>query len=178
MEQKLSGRVQASDVATITLDDIRYAPSLFPFLPPTIPTIHPPTHPLTLLLSLPSRGGPTFVRDKLLALSRSSSSTSSTSSNSIYVVVNAVTRSDLECAVLGSLMAEDVAEGGASIVYVQGGSEGGWKRDSFFVLFSSNHDHIHSFLALSFPPFLPPFAATALLLTGSLYVPGFPLFLL
>lgn len=129
MEQKLSGRVQASDVAAITLDDIRYAPTLLPFSP-TIATIHPPTLPSSLPLSLPSRGGPTFVRDKLLALSRSSTNIS-TGTNSVFVVVNAVTRSDLECAVLGSLMAEDATEGGASIVYVYGGFEGGGK-DSYF----------------------------------------------
>jgi hypothetical protein len=47
VEQKLSGQVQASDVASITLDDIRYVPTLPPFLPPS----HPPTHPFTLPLS-------------------------------------------------------------------------------------------------------------------------------
>jgi len=55
------------------------------------------------------------VRDKLLALALSrDSSSSSSSSSSTYVVVNAVTRSDLECAVLGSLLAEEAGEGGAA----------------------------------------------------------------
>lgn len=56
-----------------------------------------------------------------------SSNSNSSSSSSTYVVVNAVTRSDLECAVLGSLMAEDAKEGGARIVYVLRGREG--RRD-------------------------------------------------